>query len=1164
MKVKAAFRILSDRAFCARVAAMLLGTLVLVPCARPQVPPSEAIRQAGQLSLHEPVERELGPGQTDVFTVDLAAGQFLHVVIEPKGLDVGLAIEDPEGKTLITIDRVTRVEPAASLVADRSGWYRVKVGKSSRTAETGRYRIEMTDLRPPTDEDRARIQAEKEFSTARQEARAPNKESRLKAIDRFQEAASLWHSLKDGYWEAFSLDRIGASYTDLGEYQKALDHFNRSLALRRGVGDHRGEAVTLQNIAVVYADLGEPRKALEYYDQALALLRELGDRANEANTLTNIASAYTELDENERALDYNNRALTLLRAMGNGRGEAHVLFSMGNTYRLGERRKALDYYNQALILIRASKDRKFEAGALNNIGTVYQDLGENQKALDYYNQALAIESAMGDRLAQADALNNIAYIYEQFGENQKALDHYNQALLLKRAIRDRRGEAEVLGNLGGLYRALGENQKALDYSNQALPLWRAVGGRANEAIVLHSIGGVYSNLGENQKALGYYSQALQLSRAVSDRMNEGKTLTEIGTLYLHQGKPQEAMDYYNQALQVNRAGGDRDGEGSTLMHMGRAHAELADSRRALENLDQALSLVTAVGDRKLEGITLYEMARVERDRGNLAQARTLAARARDIVESLRTKVIGEDLRTSYFASVQDYYELEMDVLMRLHRTDSSRNYQADALLASERARARTLLETLSEAGADIREGVDPVVLERERTLQAQLHASELARMRTLCPKHTAQQAIEVENTVRDLIAQYAEVRTQILAQSPRYGALRFPQPLKLEEIQKEVLDADTLLLEYALGDQQSFLWVVSPTEIASVVLPKRSEVERLSRSFYDDLTKPETSGVPEAGKVLTRILLGNVASSLGNKRLLIVANGALQYMPFAALPDPDGFQQPLMVNHEIVSVPSASTLAVLRRETLKRKPAQKTLAILADPVFSPDDTRIGGGPERIAVAVRDADAVLARSLTDLGFVGQRLPRLPGTRREAAGIIPLVPAVKRKQALDFDASRATLMSPEIGQYRILHLATHGLLNSAHPELSGIVLSLVDRQGRPQDGFLRLNDVYNLKLSADLVVLSACQTGLGKDVRGEGLVGLTRGFMYAGARRVVASLWKVDDRATAELMKQFYTAMLRGQGRRPGEALREAQIAMWKTKGWENPYYWAAFTLQGEWR
>jgi CHAT domain-containing protein len=313
------------------------------------------------------------------------------------------------------------------------------------------------------------------------------------------------------------------------------------------------------------------------------------------------------------------------------------------------------------------------------------------------------------------------------------------------------------------------------------------------------------------------------------------------------------------------------------------------------------------------------------------------------------------------------------------------------------------------------------------------------------------------------------------------------------------------------------------------------------------------------------MLLVEVACKVGNKRGGGVSDGALQYLPFAALPDPDGFEQPLIVNHEIVSAPSASTLAVLRKENADRKPAPKTLAVLADPVFSAEDSRVGRGQEKQELAVkRGVNQPLQRSLSDLGLAGLRLPRLPGTRREAAGILSLVPEAQRRQALDFEASRETLASPEMNQYRILHLATHGLLNTAHPELSGVVLSLVDRRGQPQDGFMRLHEIYNLKLSADLVVLSACQTGLGKEIQGEGLVGLTRGFMYAGAPRVLASLWKVDDRATAELMKQFYGSMLGEKRTRPAAALRQAQVAMWKTKGWEAPYYWAAFVLQGNWK
>jgi CHAT domain-containing protein len=190
-------------------------------------------------------------------------------------------------------------------------------------------------------------------------------------------------------------------------------------------------------------------------------------------------------------------------------------------------------------------------------------------------------------------------------------------------------------------------------------------------------------------------------------------------------------------------------------------------------------------------------------------------------------------------------------------------------------------------------------------------------------------------------------------------------------------------------------------------------------------------------------------------------------------------------------------------------------------------------------------------------------RLRFSRQEADAVAALAPANGSLKATDFAASRATATSPELGGYRIVHFATHGLVNNHNPELSGIVLSLVDEAGRPQDGFLRLHDIYNLKLGADLVVLSACRTALGKDIRGEGLVGLTRGFMYAGAPRVLASLWNVDDRATSQLMRQLYVGVLK-QNQSPAAALRAAQVAMWKSSRWQSPYYWAAFAMQGEWR
>ena len=581
--------------------------------------------------------------------------------------------------------------------------------------------------------------------------------------------------------------------------------------------------------------------------------------------------------------------------------------------------------------------------------------------------------------------------------------------------------------------------------------------------------------------------------------------------------------------------------------------------------------------------TLYGVAYAQNKIGDTVQARTQIQAALEIVEATRTKVAGQELRTSFLASNQGLYELYIGLLMQMHRNQPSGGHDAAALEANERARARSLLEILIEAHADIRQGVDPALLEKERTLQQQLSVNSERFTRLLAGKHTIEQETAAKKDVDARLADYQEVERQIRTKSPRYGALTQPQPLSLREIQQQLLDNDTMLLEYALGEDRSYLWAVTRTSITSCELPKRTEIEAVAGRVYELLVAKADELYPEALATLSQMLLKPVADQLGRKRLIIVSQGTLQYVPFGALPAPlvrgrvrgdragKTGDQALIVNHEVINLPSASVLAVLRRELGTRKSAPKTVAVLADPVFDKDDQRIkskiksqqvDGQGEIKEQAVKTALAsAVERSSKESGLTS--FDRLPLSRREAELITALAPNGQPFKALDFLASRATAASPELDQYQIVHFATHSLLNNQHPELSGIVLSLVDEQGQPQDGFLRLYEIFNLKLSADLVVLSACQTALGKEIKGEGLVGLTRGFMYAGVPRVVASLWKVSDKATAELMKRFYQKMLR-DGLRPAAALRAAQVSMLKEKQWSAPYYWAGFVLQGEWR
>jgi CHAT domain-containing protein len=893
------------------------------------------------------------------------------------------------------------------------------------------------------------------------------------------------------------------------------------------------------------------RKAIERYGEALRLMRAAGDQRGEAMTLTNIGTVYNLLAEQQKALEYLDQALTVWRAIGDRHLEAiTLLINARVNYALGEPQKSLESCLLALPVMRTVGDQSGEAGTFTMIGTVYRLLGEPQQALDHFAQGLPLWRAVGDRRNEATVLNNMGTVYNLLGEPQKAFHYFQQVLPLARAIGDRRVEATTLGNIGNVYNLLDDPEKALANLDQALALAREIGDRRIEAGVLTHIGTAYSAR-DHRKAVEHLQRALELRVVVSDRQGEALTLNQLGRTFNLSGEPEKALEYYGKALPIWRAVGDRNGEVAAL----------------------------------------YGMARAESHRDDLQRASQLTEAALNIINTLRTKVASRDLRASYFASVQDLYKLHIDLLMRLHRRQPTGGFAVAALKAYEQARARSLIDMLTEASADIRQGVDPGLIARERSLQQMLNAEAERQIRLLGGQHTAEAAAAERRKIEELLTQLLAIEADLKARSPRYAALTQPTPLDLAEIQSAVTDDATLLLEYSLGENRSYLWAVTNTSFSSYELPAREMIETAARRCYELLTarnryvKFETADekrervrqadaeYPNAAATLSNMLLGPVAAQLGQKRLLVVPDGALEYLPFAALADPGQTSTassqfvPLMVHHEVTSIPSASTLAVLRREFQGRAPADKVVAVFADPVFDKADERITAASSRNAVGGHHgAPAVSAAS--DLEEADKSLdeitalPRLPFTRQEAEAILALAPATGRKAALGFEANRAAAMSEDLSKYRIIHFATHSFLDSLHPELSGIVLSMLDRQGRPQDGFLRSHEVFNLRLSADLVVLSGCRTGLGKEVKGEGLYGITRGFMYAGSKRVLVSLWDVQDQATARLMTDFYRGVLGPKRPSTASALREAQIAIWREGRWQAPYYWAGFVLQGE--
>jgi CHAT domain-containing protein/Tfp pilus assembly protein PilF len=865
-----------------------------------------------------------------------------------------------------------------------------------------------------------------------------------------------------------------------------------------------------------------------------------------------------------RAIDRYREALRHWQHLKEAGWQAMTLRRLGQTWSIaGEIRQAHRAFQEALSLQPKLGDHAEETRLLNELGPTYRLLGEPEKAADCYQRSLRLARETRNRPAEVTALNNLGVVYASIGETQKALAFYDRALAGWRELKDPVREADTLLNVGEIYTSLGSFDEAIDLLRQALTLKRQAGDRRGQAAALSTLGRAWYLAGDLRAALDAFDRSLQLRRETGDRRGEAATLDRRATVLAQLGRMGEARAGYRAALAVFQQTGELASEAQVLTSMGWLDESIGQADLALERFDRSLRLFRQIGDRNSEAFDLMGSARAELRLGRLSQAQVAIEKALRIIESIHSsEVQSRTFKASYLASRQEYYELHVQILMARDALEPGRGWQARALEASNRARARSLLESLAEAQADHLAETEPTLLAKARSLATRIQSREIRRTELLGRGSSAGEVATLERELSILNLEDEVLQGRIRRATPRIAALSRAPSLTLRDIQ-QLLDRNTLLLWYALGTERSFLWVVGSHSLTTSRLPGRKEVERAAQQVHELLAKSNKKEVREqaqlAALALSEMVVAPAADQLGKKRLLIASDGALQYVPFAALPM-GRRRAPLLAEHEVVCIPSAAVLALVRRGLAEHRPAPKALAVLADPVFSRDDPRVLQSA-RQGVRTAGPASDVERSGRESGL--DRFDRLLYSATEAEAILALVPPSERFEALGFEANRALVLKGRLSQYRILHFATHSLLNARHPELSGVVLSLVDPDGRPQDGFLRVHDLLHLSFPADLVVLSACRTALGKEVRGEGLVGLTHGFLVAGAGRVLVSLWNVNDLATAELMERFYRHLLRG-GMRPAEALRAAQLSMLREERWAAPYYWAGFTLQGEWR
>lgn len=845
----------------------------------------------------------------------------------------------------------------------------------------------------------------------------------------------------------------------------------------------------------------EPDKAMAARERALATWRELGEAALKAEALERIARYHYVRGEYRQAATLYNEAADAFARAGDPRWEAITRTNVGaNLLPLAEMRAATEQYDRALFLARREEDPLTQAKALHGLGQIAQEEGNLQQAFDDYREAFALWPK-DDRNLRPYTLHNLGALYLNLGDESQGRDLLLEALGAWQP-KELAWRATTLSQLGRLAQESGHLDKARQYFKDALSLEP---GGCGSAVKLARLALVEQALRERPVADEHLAEALKVLGSRSCSRSAPTVYQYAAAITEQRGEPAAARAEYRRSQALFAAQGDRLGEAQALTGLARSERALGDREAALQASRQAL----------------------------------------DFLEGVRPTVLREDLRMSFFATTQGLFDFHIDLLMEMGEKEK-------AWITAERARARALGDLLAERDTSLPKDAATVPAAQERDLQRQLNLLESQRLRT--NEEDTRKLQSLRQGIATLVADLESARGELRRRNPRRASLLQPEPISLAVVRRELLDGETVLLEYRLGEPASTLWAVSRDAFETARLPPRRELERRTREAASQISSSEwPRRYPPALCELSRMLLGGVAPALAHRRLVVIADGALAGLPFGALPDPADptacAEAPALVDtHEIAYLPSAAILLTQRRLLARRPPAPRWLAEVADPVYERGDPRLGGSA--------------SGSVQSRGGPTPSLHRLPGSGQEAEAIARLLPADKVFVASGFDASRQTVTGGALAGFRIVHFATHGVFDAEQPMLSSLALSQLDAAGRPVEGFLPAHEIYDLDLPAELVTLSACQTARGREIPGEGLVsGLPRAFLYAGAARVLMSLWKVDDRSTRDLMILFYRGLLQ-RNLAPAQALQEAQRDL--RRSGHPPRQWAGFVLLGDWR
>jgi CHAT domain-containing protein/tetratricopeptide (TPR) repeat protein len=950
---------------------------------------------------------------------------------------------------------------------------------------------------------------------------------------------------KDRKAEADRLIQQGLQLYRTSRYREAIQVFDSALGIYREIKDRNGEATSLLGLGLQYDNLGQYQKAIDFYQQSLAIQKQIGDRNGEATSLNNLGLAYNYLGQYQKAIDFYQQSLAIKKQIGDRNGEATSLNNLGLAYnKLGQYQKAIDFYQQSLAIQKQIGDRNGEATSLSNLGKAYSYLGQYQKAIDLHQQSLAIRKQIGDRNGEAVSLGSLGFAYNYLGQYQKAIDFFQQSLAIQKQIGDRNGEATLLNNLGEVYRSFGQYQRAINFYQQSLTIKKQIGDRIGKAQSFNNLGAAYINLGQYQKAIDFFQQSLATFKQIGDHNGEARSLNNLGLAYNNLGQYQKAIDFYQQSLATFKQIGDRNGEATSLNNLGLAYNNLGQYQKAIDFYQQSLVIFKQIGDRSTEGITLSNLGYLFAQQKQPELAILFYKQSVNVRETIRKDITGlsQTEQKSYLATIEKDYRALADLLLK-----------QDRILEAQQILDLLKVQELSDYFRSAEVGDSAKQADYQPPEQNIIAlGNELAKLQQLdtLTKEQEQRLAYLTNQESDRNAQFnaflnsPEVQKQI-----KQLTLEKAKNVDLEEYNRlrasltEIKNA-VVFYPLILEDRLELILITANTApIRKTVKIKREDLNKDISDFLSNLRDPSSADVQADGQKFYNYLLKPFEKELKDANIQTIIyspDGQLRYIPIAALHDGN---QWLIERYRINNI-TASSLTNLRPRTYKP-------------------------PKVLAAAATNSQNI------KLGDRSIPFGALPATKTEVEAIATLLP--NTTTFIDQQFNKAATI-PNMQRNNIVHLATHGYFAIGKPEDSFIVFGDGDKA--------TISDIGNWSLTnVALVVLSACETAIGGKLgNGIEILGLGYQIQTQGAGAAIASLWKVSDNGTSELMQALYKNLSQ-KNISSSEALRQAQITMIRSdkKGnssdrgtgirivgtvptneetqLSHPFYWSAFILIG---